>query len=112
MLLVYVHGSKDTYSFVAEKSGEIFKIGIFKKIGITHYQAKFLALREVLRTFPNNELLIYCDSKFILKQLRSETKIKSKKLKLLISSIRKRMDNKKVEIKWIPSSLNKARKIF
>ena len=111
MLIVYVHGSKGTYSFVAEKNGEIFKIGIFKKVGITPYQAKYLAIREVLKIFPKSELLIYCDSKFILNQLEKEIEIRNRKLKLLVNDINRRM-TKKIKIKWIPTYQNKARKIF
>ena len=112
MLIIYVHGSKKNYSFVAEKEGEIFKIGIFKKIGITNYQAKYLAIREVLRTFPKDDLLIYCDSKFLIKQLESEIGIRNRKLKLLVKDIRSRMSERNVKIKWIPPYHNKARKIM
>jgi len=108
MFLVYVDGSgKGFYAFVAERKGEIFKIGIFRKKGITNNQAEYLAILETLKNFPKGDLIIYSDSLLIVNQLNGVYKIKNEKLKK-IAKARKRF----VEIRWIPRSSNKAGKLL
>ena len=113
MLVVYIDGSGDgRYAFVAEKNGEIFKIGVFRKIGITNNQAEYLALIEVLKRFPKQDLLIYSDSRLLVNQMNFEYKVKNKILRLLASEAWKRMKGRRVAIRWIPRRNNKAGKLL
>jgi len=113
MFLVYVDGSgKGFYVFVAERKGEIFKVGIFRKKGITNNQAEYLAILETLKNFPRGDLIIYSDSLLIVNQLNGVYKIKNEKLKKLAREIRRRMKKRFVEIRWIPRSSNKAGKLL
>lgn len=113
MLIVYIDGSgKGKYSFVVEKAGEIFKIGIFRKSNITSNQAEYLALIEVLKRFPKQDLLIYSDSRLLVNQINLTYNIKNKKLKILAGQVFKRMKGRKVKVKWIPRKQNKAGKLI
>jgi ribonuclease HI len=113
MLIAHIDGSgKGKYAFVIEKAGEIFKFGIFKKANITNNQAEYLALIEVLKRFPKQDLLIYSDSKLLVNQMNFEYHIKNKKLKILAEQALKMMKGRNVKIKWIPRKYNKAGKLL
>jgi len=113
MFLVYVDGSgKGFYVFVAERKGEIFKVGIFRKKGITNNQAEYLAILETLKNFPKGELIIYSDSLLVVNQLNGVYKIKDEKLRKIAYEIKRRMKKRFVEIKWIPRNINKAGKLL
>lgn len=114
MLTVYIDGSGKygRYAFIVEKSGKIFKIGIFKKSGITNNQAEYLALLEVLKRFSKEDLLVYSDSQLLVNQLKMKYKIKNEKLKALARIAFEKMQGRNVEIKWIPRKQNKAGKLI
>lgn len=113
MIVAYVDGSgKGKYAFVAEKGGEVFKIGLFSRKGITNNQAEYLAVLEVLKAFPKQELLIYSDSRLLVNQLNLNYAIRSFKLRKLAQEVWRRMRTRKVEIRWIPRRYNKAGKLL
>jgi ribonuclease HI len=113
MLIAYIDGSAGgKYSFVVEKGGEIFKVGVFRKLGITSNQAEYLALLEVLKRFPKQDLLIYSDSKLLVNQMNFEFAIRNRKLKMLAREAWRRMKGRYVKIKWIPRKYNKAGKLI
>lgn len=113
MLIAYIDGcAGGKYSFVVERGGEVFKVGVFRRAGITNNQAEYLALLEVLKRFPKQDLLIYSDSKLLVNQMNFEFAIRNRRLKALAREAWRRMRKRYVKIKWIPRRHNKAGKLI
>ncbi len=111
MLNVYTDGSGKTgkYAFFVEEKNEM---KVFQKRGITNNQAEYLAIIEVLKFLPKEDLTILSDSNLAVSQINHEFAIKNDSLRELAQEVWKMSEGRKVELKWIERSKNKAGKFL
>jgi ribonuclease HI len=105
---VYVDGSGDgRYAYVCGKD-----VYIGRKVGATNNEAEYLAVIAALKAYPNEDLLIYSDSRLVVRQLNFDFAIKESRLRELAREVWQLSKGRKVEFHWIPRENNKAGKVL
>jgi len=78
---------------------------------VTNNVAEYTALIKALeclreRGYEDAEVLVRGDSQLVIKQLKGEYKIRSKRLEPLYKKARELLSSFKVELEWVPRRLN------
>ena len=112
---IYVDGSggpKSGYGFFVKETGESF---FEEKPGITNNQAEYLAIISALKNYesPDDEIIIYSDSKNTVSQLNHDFAINNDQLRSLAReawSLIATFSN--LTINWVPRNENLAGKML
>jgi len=112
---IYVDGSggpKSGYGFFVKETGESF---FEEKPGITNNQAEYLAIISALKNYesPDDEIIIYSDSKNTVSQLNHDFAINNDQLRSLAREAWSLIANfSNLTINWVPRNENLAGKML